>query len=59
MHIGKAPILISGFFRIDFMPDRPHEAGNPVYRSSTDIIYYGLDLEDYLENGIRRHKEGY
>jgi hypothetical protein len=33
------------------MPERPFEVGNPVLSvSQTDIIYYGSDLQDYLEN---------
>ncbi len=50
MHIGNAPKLIPVYSH-RYMPDRPHEAGNPVLSvHQTDIIYYGLDLEDYLEN---------
>lgn len=34
-----------------FIPDRPSEAGNPVFSVyQTDIIYYGSDLFDYFCN---------
>ena len=34
-----------------YIPDRPHEAGNPVFSVyQTDIIYYGSDLDNYFEN---------
>jgi hypothetical protein len=34
-----------------YIPERPDEAGNPVFSVyQTDIIYYGADLADYLEN---------
>ena len=34
-----------------YLPARPNEAGNPVFSIyQTDIIYYGANLEDYLEN---------
>lgn len=34
-----------------YMPDRPNEAGNPVFSVwQTDIIYYGSNLQNYLEN---------
>jgi hypothetical protein len=34
-----------------FIPDSPHEEGNPVFSvHQTDIIYYGRDLAEYLEN---------
>lgn len=33
-----------------FIPEDPHEAGNPVFSvMQTDIIVYGADLADYLE----------
>jgi len=32
-----------------YIPDRPHEAGNPVFSVFySDIIYYGADLADYV-----------
>lgn len=34
-----------------FIPDRPSEAGNPVFSVyQTDIIYYGSNLFDYFCN---------
>jgi hypothetical protein len=34
-----------------FMPDRPCEAGNPIFSVyQTDIIHYGSDLFDYFYN---------
>lgn len=34
-----------------FIPDSPHEEGTPVFSvHQTDIIYYGRDLAEYLEN---------
>jgi hypothetical protein len=34
-----------------YIPDRPNEAGSPVFSVyQTDIIYYGCDLAEYLEN---------
>ena len=36
-----------------FIPDRPHEPGNPVFSVwQTDIIYYGFDLADYLARDL-------
>ncbi len=37
-----------------YLPDRPRDAGNPVFSVyQTDIIHYGADLEDYLENEFK------
>lgn len=34
-----------------YLPDRPHTEGNPVFSVyQTDIIYYGSDFTNYLEN---------
>lgn len=34
-----------------YIPDAPAEAGNPIFSVyQTDIIYYGRDLFEYLEN---------
>jgi len=34
-----------------YIPDRPNVAGNPIFSVyQTDIIYYGRNLGDYLEN---------
>jgi len=32
-----------------YIPESPHEAGNPVFSvMQSDIVYYGADLADYL-----------
>jgi hypothetical protein len=32
-----------------YIPESPHEAGNPIFSvMQSDIIYYGADLADYL-----------
>lgn len=32
-----------------YIPETPHEAGNPVFSvMQSDIVYYGADLADYL-----------
>ena len=37
-----------------YIPATPHEAGNPVFSVyQTDIIYYGTDLLDYLQNEFK------
>ncbi len=39
-----------------YIPDRPHEAGKPVFSVyQTDIIYYGSNLANYLENEFVYH----
>jgi hypothetical protein len=39
-----------------YLPDRPNAEGNPVFSvHQTDIIYYGADLENYLENEFGYH----
>jgi hypothetical protein len=51
--IEQAPTLIP-IYGHRFIPDRPNEAGNPIFSVyQTDIIYYGCDLADYLENEFR------
>jgi hypothetical protein len=48
--VGAAPKLvpIAGH---RFIPESPHEEGNPVFSvHQTDIIYYGSNLAEYLEN---------
>lgn len=52
--IDQAPRLIPVYSH-RMMPDRPHESGNPVFSvHQTDIIYYGLDLPDYLAHEFLR-----
>jgi len=33
-----------------FLPELPHESGNPIisFWQASDVIYYGVDLEDYF-----------
>ncbi|HEX4793393.1 MAG TPA: hypothetical protein VH370_06355 [Humisphaera sp.] len=46
--VAAAPVLIP-VYRHRMIPDRPNIAGNPVFSvHQTDIIYYGVDLRDYL-----------
>ena len=34
-----------------FIPEEPHDRGNPVFSVyQSDIIYYGSNLQDYIEN---------
>jgi|SRR5581483_4356993 len=48
--IAAAPKLIPVYVH-RMMPDEPRKAGNPVFSvHQTDIIYYGLDLLDYLNH---------
>lgn len=48
--VDRAPVLIPVCGH-RYMPDRPHEAGNPVLSvMQTDVIYYGRDLFHYLQN---------
>ncbi|WP_157369516.1 SMI1/KNR4 family protein [Zavarzinella formosa] len=46
--VSAAPKLIP-IYKHRLMPSEPHAAGNPVFSvHQTDIIYYGVDLRDYL-----------
>lgn len=48
--IAEAPRLIP-ICGHRFLPNKPCEAGNPVFSvHQTDIIYYGTDLFDYFRN---------
>ncbi len=48
--VDEAPKLIPVFGH-RYLPSRPNAAGNPVFSVyQTDIIYYGADLWNYLEN---------
>ncbi len=48
--VNNAPTLIP-IYSHRFIPDTPHEAGNPVFSVyQTDIIYYGTNLYNYLRN---------
>jgi len=53
--IAAAPRLIP-IYRHRFLPDRPCEAGNPVFSVyQTDIIHYGSDLFHYFCNEFGYH----
>src|SRR5207249_2559582 len=46
--IDAAPRLIPIYMH-RMMPAEPHLPGNPIFSvHQTDIIYYGMDLRDYL-----------
>lgn len=49
-HVSAAPLMIPIYVH-RHIPAEPHEAGNPVFSIwQTDIIYYGTNLESYLQN---------
>ena len=49
-HVAEAPRLIP-IYSHRMIPDRPHEAGNPVFSvHQTDIIHYGFDIDDYFRH---------
>jgi hypothetical protein len=51
--VDQAPVLIP-ILGHRYIPSNPEESGNPVFSvSQTDIIYYGRDLREYLENEFR------
>jgi len=55
--VDLAPVLIP-IFSHRYIPDKPCEGGNPVISVyQTDIIYYGCNLFDYLENEFFRTLE--
>ena len=46
--VGSAPKLIP-LYAHRFLAAEPAERGNPVFSiHSTDAVYYGIDLEDYI-----------
>jgi hypothetical protein len=48
--VRQAPTLIP-IFSHRYIPTEPREPGNPIFSVyQTDIIYYGNDLSDYLQN---------
>jgi hypothetical protein len=48
--IAAAPKLVP-VCQHRMMPDEPHAPGNPVFSvHQADIIWYGFDLEDYIQN---------
>jgi len=47
--VSRAPKLIP-LVSHRFLPEEPHESGNPVFSVyQADVIYYGADLDDYFE----------
>lgn len=57
LKVREAPKLIP-ILAGRFIPDSPHESGNPVFSvHQTDIIYYGFDLEDYLRHEFNLPRE--
>lgn len=53
--VNAAPTLIP-ICSHRYLPATPPEAGNPIFSVyQTDIIYYGADLLDYLQNEFRHH----
>jgi hypothetical protein len=52
--IQAAPRLIP-IYSQRFIPAEPHEPGNPVFSvHQSDIIFYGSNLQDYLEHEFSR-----
>jgi hypothetical protein len=50
--LARAPRLIPVYGH-RYIPDRPHESGNPIFSVwQTDIIYYGFDLADYFSKEL-------
>lgn len=50
--LANAPKLIP-LYGHRYLPATPCEAGNPVFSVvQADIVYYGIDLEDYVEREI-------
>ncbi|MGB9418990.1 MAG: hypothetical protein WCB58_21955 [Acidobacteriaceae bacterium] len=48
--IAEAPKLIP-IYSHRYIPEEPHESGNPVFSVyGMDIAYYGFDLDDYLRH---------
>ncbi|MET1113060.1 MAG: SMI1/KNR4 family protein [Allosphingosinicella sp.] len=53
--VEAAPRLIP-IFHHRYIPESPHEAGNPIFSvMQSDIIYYGADLADYLRREFSPH----
>lgn len=52
-HYASYPRLIPVYSH-RYIPDRPHESGNPIYSVyQTDVIYYGYDLASYFANEFK------
>jgi hypothetical protein len=48
--VKEAPKLIP-IYSHRYIPEEPHESGNPIFSvHQMDIIYYGFDLDDYLRH---------
>ena len=58
-HVVGAPKLIPVYSH-RYIPTDPCAAGNPVFSvQQTDIIYYGQNLWDYIEQEFGEHVEGW
>lgn len=56
--IDEAPLLIPVAGH-RYLPASPNEANNPVFSVyQSDIVYYGIDLQDYLENEFSYYFRG-
>jgi hypothetical protein len=52
--VSAAPKLIP-IYSHRYIPEEPHERGNPVFSvSQSDIIFYGSDLHNYFDNEFSR-----
>jgi hypothetical protein len=57
-HYESAPRLVP-IYGHRYISSEPCEAGNPVFSiHQVDIIYYGFDLEDYLQVEFLKRKHG-
>jgi hypothetical protein len=57
--LDRAPRLVP-ILGHRYIPDAPPEPDNPVFSVyQTDIIYYGRDLAEYLENEFAQHLFGH
>ncbi|QDT88969.1 hypothetical protein Pan161_05880 [Gimesia algae] len=58
-YVSQAPTLIPVYSH-RYIPATPSEAGNPIFSvHQTDIIYYGQNLWDYIEQEFGEHEEGW
>ena len=57
-YVNDAPALIP-LYSHRGIPNEPLDAGNPVFScSQTDVIIYGGDLQEYLQNEFQRGLSG-
>jgi hypothetical protein len=56
-HVAAAPTLIPVFSH-RYIPDDPHDDGNPVFSvSQADVVYFGQNLWDYLQQTFEVHED--